>query len=132
MFLGQLEVFQTKIRHYTIHDKVLSSDSLKLPYLYLGDSWRVVINGTASINAHVFDYGNGTYEVLFLCEDEGEYTVNVFLDYSMCNGLLDPPDDWFIKGWVFSPLFIQESLSISRRIDELTNRVSSSKIFPTS
>eukprot|EP00794_Sanderia_malayensis_P020481 gene20481-22497_t len=63
-----------------------------------GDSWRVKINGTSSLTANIFDHNNGTYEVLFLCEDEGEYNVYIYLDYSMCNGLMDPPENWFAKG----------------------------------
>lgn len=63
-----------------------------------GDHWRVKINGTASLNAHVADYGNGTYGVTFLCMDQGVYFVHIYLDYSLCNGLRDPPSGWFRKG----------------------------------
>ena len=63
-----------------------------------GDSWRVKINGTATVSANVFDYGNGTYEIAFWCYDFGVYFVSIYLDYSLCNGLRDPPKDWFIRG----------------------------------
>ena len=63
-----------------------------------GDSWRVKINGTATINAHVTDHKNGTYEILFVCMDEGVYFAYIYLDYTLCNGLRDPPEDWFRKG----------------------------------
>ena len=26
------------------------------------------------------------------------YRVMIFLDFSLCDGLKEPPDDWFIKG----------------------------------
>eukprot|EP00112_Aurelia_sp_Birch-Aquarium-sp1_P008194 Seg190.1 transcript_id=Seg190.1/GoldUCD/mRNA.D3Y31 product="hypothetical protein" protein_id=Seg190.1/GoldUCD/D3Y31 len=63
-----------------------------------GDSWRVRINGTATINAHVIDHKNGTYEIVFVCMDEGVYFVYILLDYTLCNGLRDPPENWFRKG----------------------------------
>eukprot|EP00795_Rhopilema_esculentum_P003340 gene3340-1689_t len=63
-----------------------------------GDSWRVKINGTATISVSVLDYGNGTYEIAFLCYDFGVYFVSIYLDYSLCNGLKNPPKDWFIRG----------------------------------
>ena len=63
-----------------------------------GDSWRIKINGTATINPHVIDHKNGTYEILFVCMDEGAYFVYIYLDYTLCNGLRDPPDNWFSKG----------------------------------
>ena len=63
-----------------------------------GDSWRIKINGTASLNAKVIDHSNGTYDVIFLCMDQGVYFVHIYLDYSLCNGLRDPPRDWFKKG----------------------------------
>lgn len=63
-----------------------------------GDSWRVKVNGTASISSRVIDHSNGTYEVLLFTMDQGVYFVYIFLDYSLCNGLRDPPIDWFKKG----------------------------------
>lgn len=63
-----------------------------------GDSWRVKINGTASLSPRIQDKGDGTYEVVFLCKYEGIYNVYIYLDYSLCNGLRDPPVDWFIRG----------------------------------
>ena len=63
-----------------------------------GDSWRVHIKGTAWISPVVIDLNNGKYEVLFLPMEPGNYTADVFLDYSLCDGYRDPPDDWFIQG----------------------------------
>ncbi|XP_032237149.1 uncharacterized protein LOC116618019 [Nematostella vectensis] len=63
-----------------------------------GDSWRVKISGTANVFANVFDLDNGLYEVLFLPMEAGEYTAQVMLDYSLCDGLRDPPPEWFIVG----------------------------------
>ena len=63
-----------------------------------GDAWRVHMIGPSSIAPTVFDHGNGTYEVLFLALEPGLYSVEIMLDYSLCNGMRDPPDDWFIVG----------------------------------
>ena len=63
-----------------------------------GDSWRVHLHGPSSLGATVFDHENGTYEILFLIMEPGNYQVTVFLDFSLCDGLKEPPVDWFIKG----------------------------------
>ena len=63
-----------------------------------GDAWRVHLTGPSGIAPTVFDLGNGTYEVLFLVVEAGIYTVEIMLDYTLCNGLRDPPDNWFIVG----------------------------------
>ena len=63
-----------------------------------GDSWRVHLHGPSSLGATVFDHENGTYEILFLIMEPGNYQVMIFLDFSLCDGLKEPPADWFIKG----------------------------------
>ena len=63
-----------------------------------GDTWRVYLRGTASIAANVFDHNNGTYEALFLVSEPGVYQLEIYLDYSLCDGFRDPPRDWFIVG----------------------------------
>jgi len=63
-----------------------------------GDSWRVHLHGSSSVGATVFDHENGTYEILFLIMEPGNYEVIIFLDFSLCDGLKEPPADWFIKG----------------------------------
>ena len=63
-----------------------------------GDSWRVRLQGPSSLGATVFDHENGTYEILFLIMEPGNYRVMIFLDFSLCDGLKEPPADWFING----------------------------------
>ena len=62
------------------------------------DSWRVHSHGPSSLGATVFDHENGTYEILFLIMEPGNYRVMIFLDFSLCDGLKEPPADWFING----------------------------------
>ncbi|CAH3194372.1 unnamed protein product [Porites evermanni] len=64
-----------------------------------GDSWRVYIRrGPASLAPMVTDNDDGTYEVMFLALEPGNYSAQVFLDYTLCEGFRDPPEDWFIRG----------------------------------
>ncbi|XP_068700848.1 uncharacterized protein [Montipora foliosa] len=63
-----------------------------------GDSWRIHISGPSSLAPSVLDHGNGSYEVLFLIMEHGDYEAKIFLDYTLCNGFKDPPFYWFKKG----------------------------------
>ena len=63
-----------------------------------GDSWRIHLCGASSLAPTVLDLGNGTYEVLFLIIEGGDYEAKIFLDYSLCRGFKDPPPFWFKKG----------------------------------
>lgn len=65
-----------------------------------GDSWRVYLEGPANLAGTVFDHNNGVYEVLFLIMEPGVYKINIILDYTLCDGLIDPPMDWFKNGKV--------------------------------
>ena len=63
-----------------------------------GDFWRVFFTGPANVSATVFDHQNGTYEAIALLVETGTYNVRAYLDYSLCDGLRDPPEDWFRLG----------------------------------
>ncbi len=63
-----------------------------------GDSWRIRICGPACLNPSVRDFGNGSYEVKFLALEPGKYHAKIHLDYTLCDGIKDPPPHWFIKG----------------------------------
>ena len=82
-----------------------------------GDSWRVQLKGPASVAGTVFDHMNGTYEVLFLITEPGDYQVEAILDHSLCDGFTDPPPNWFVVGKFFMFLIIlspyQLTLSVS-------------------
>ena len=68
-----------------------------------GDSWRVYIRqGPASLAPMVVDHNDGTYEVMFLALEPGNYSTQVFLDYTLCDGYRDPPADCYIKGVNFT------------------------------
>ena len=64
-----------------------------------GDSWRVHIRqGPASLAPMVEDHDDGTYEVMFLALEPGNYSTQIFLDYTLCDGYRDPPANWYMKG----------------------------------
>ena len=63
-----------------------------------GDFWRVFLIGPANVAATVFDHQNGTYEAIALLVETGTYNVRAYVDYSLCDGLRDPPEDWFRVG----------------------------------
>ena len=63
-----------------------------------GDDWRVLIWGPSVLAPTVIDHGNGTYEVLFLILEPGTYSAVIVLDYSLCDGMKNPPDYWFMLG----------------------------------
>ena len=63
-----------------------------------GDDWRVLIWGPSVLAPTVIDHGNGTYEVLFLILEPGSYFASIVLDYSLCDGMKNPPDYWFMLG----------------------------------
>ena len=63
-----------------------------------GDAWRVHMTGPASIAPAVIDHTNGTYEIMFLAMEPGKYWMEIMLDYTTCDGLRDPPSDWFKQG----------------------------------
>lgn len=63
-----------------------------------GDDWRVLIWGTTALAPTVIDHENGTYEVLFLILEPGTYHASIVLDYSVCDGMKNPPEYWFMLG----------------------------------
>lgn len=63
-----------------------------------GDSYRVLFQGPNAVSAAVFDLRNGSYDALVLLLDPGLYNIKVILDYTQCNGLKDPPIEWYFKG----------------------------------
>ena len=66
-----------------------------------GDFWRVVFTGPASVAATVFDHENGSYEAIALLMEPGEYNVQIMLEYTLCEGMWDPPGHWFRAGKCF-------------------------------
>ena len=41
---------------------------------------------------------NSKNEVVFLVMEPGNYSAQITLDFTLCDGLRDPPEDWIIKG----------------------------------
>jgi len=63
-----------------------------------GDTWRVHIYGKTSVPVTLVDNQDGSYEASFLIIEAGSYYVDIYLDYTLCDGFKDPPLNWFIKG----------------------------------
>jgi len=63
-----------------------------------GDTWRVLVRGEKSVPVTVVDNMDGTYEASFLIRDPGFYQIVLFLEYTLCDGIKDPPPRWFNKG----------------------------------
>ncbi len=81
------------------HIWIESRDKLGNPKNYGGDSWRVMIRSDeATLAADVFDFNNGTYEAVALLMEPGTYTLDVRLDYTLCDGFRNPPVEWFHEG----------------------------------
>ena len=72
-----------------------------------GDSWRVLIRGERSVPVTVVDNMDGTYEASFLIKDPGFYQIVLSLEYTLCDGVKDPPPKWFNKG-----MFVPQNLKI--------------------
>lgn len=95
---------------------VAARKSNKLPYIFIktfnsmnerktrgGDSWIGYLenkNENTSMAFHLTDLTDGTY-IAYL-DDEiltaGNYTLQLVLEHSHCDGLADPPGYWFAKG----------------------------------
>ena len=81
------------------HIRIESRDKLGNPKEYGGDSWRVMMRSDeATVAADVADLNNGTYEAFALIMEPGIYTLDIRLDYTLCDGFRDPPVEWFHKG----------------------------------
>lgn len=65
-----------------------------------GDSWRIFIKGNSSVPITLIDNLDGTYEVSFLIVEPGQYFVEIHLDYTLCDGLKDPPENFFSQGTI--------------------------------
>ena len=77
-----------------------------------GDFWRgTVVNESFRKSLQFIDHRNGTYSAYFAVPEAGNYTFDLYLEHSMCEGIVDPPTGWFSKGkiyfkWILSPDFL--------------------------
>ena len=95
---------------YVSSVKIKTRDDLNRLKYSGGDYWDVkVINGNTRekklmVNIEMEDLNNGSYIGYFMLpkkKKEDTYKVVCNLEYSQCNGIRDPPLDWFIKGKMF-------------------------------
>lgn len=77
---------------------IQSHTAQDIPKSVGGDYWRIFISGPTGFAPTVLDLGDGKYEILFLILHPGNYCLSAVLDHSLCEGMKDPPDYWFISG----------------------------------
>ena len=75
-----------------------------------GDSWRIFVRGKTSVPVTLLDHMNGTYEAFFLLTTPGSYFIELFLEYTLCDGYKDPPSEWFIRGSSILYFFIRNAI----------------------
>ena len=63
----------------------------------------MLLRGPAAVHATVFDNNDGSYEAMALLVEPGKYSVQATLEYTLCDGLKDPPENWFRVGKYISP-----------------------------
>ena len=63
-----------------------------------GDWWRVHVYGPSTLAPSVVDHGNGTYEVLFLVMEAGDYKVDIQLEATLCGRLRNLALTWLESG----------------------------------
>ena len=87
-----------------------------------GDSWRAIISGDATQYGIVFDRMNGRYDISFLLTEAGNFTLQLLLEYSTCDGLRNPPQGWFEKGDIHGHFQEQDVLGVEGpQIPQLKN-----------
>ena len=72
-----------------------------------GDFWWINLIGPSSFHIDITDNSDGTYQGFFELMEHGRYDVIVFLEYSLCDGIRDPPHWWFRKGKFLVWLLVQ-------------------------
>ena len=77
---------------------IVTKDSLKRKKSIGGDFWWVTVIGSISFHIDIIDNMDGTYVGQFEVMEYGNYTMHVVLEYSLCDGIRDPPTWWFKKG----------------------------------
>ena len=66
-----------------------------------GDYFRTFLVGKSKkfkMNVNLFDFNNGEYSGVFYVPEPGNYELHIILEYSVCEGMTDPPKNWFRKG----------------------------------
>ena len=107
---------RTSVKHSLV--KVFLGDSAGIPnMLYIktytldnnvktlgGDYFRSFLiekSKNIKVNINLFDFNNGEYSGVFQIPKPGNYELQITLEYSVCEGMTDPPSNWFTKGTKF-------------------------------
>ena len=103
------------IKTYTLDNKVKTRG---------GDYFRsFLIEGSKNfkVNINLFDLNNGEYSGVFQIPQPGNYELQITLEYSVCEGMTDPPSNWFTKGTKFisqPPLVLTAIFVIAAKVND--------------
>lgn len=79
----------------TIHTR----DTLGREKSYGGDSWLITLDGKDyRYWFHLADRRNGSYDGAFVIKQAGRFSLAVYLEFTLCDGLRDPPPYWYREG----------------------------------
>lgn len=77
-----------------------------------GDSLRAIIRGNGTQFAIVEDCMDGKYNIAFLPLIASNFTLELILEHSTCDGLRDPPTGWFERGDIHGHFQEQGALDV--------------------
>ena len=64
-----------------------------------GDFWKITVyNKYISFVVDMIDNNDGSYEAVIKSDRDGEYNIKLVLFFSDCEGLMDPPSNYFKIG----------------------------------
>ena len=83
----------------SLHLKLYSKNKRKEYKTVGGDFWKVTVyNKYVSFVVDMIDNNDGSYEAVIKSDREGEYNIKLVLFFSDCEGLMDPPSNYFKIG----------------------------------
>ena len=99
-------VFKKNTDETILHLKIFSKSLYEEYKTFGGDSWIVTVtNDQISFSVDMLDKNDGTYESFIEVPENGLYNVTIKLLYSLCEGFMDPPKNFFKTGMSFRFIF---------------------------
>ena len=94
---------ELKMRDFVGYIKIKTVDMRGFKKAKGGDWWRATVIGenqqkSLRWSVRINDQNDGSYVGVFPIRFSGKFRLEIYLEYSLCEGILDPPFDWFSKG----------------------------------